>query len=242
MLKAFKELRVIHRKFESAEIALKRELHGPTCIGCGNCCAHNTPMMMTIEALCALSMLTGEGKLSEALGRAEDWLLTRHKEAPSYEGMYAGRFLPNNIRNEWQALTMSQCPFLTDEKTCFIYGGRPLTCRAFGITRIVTDICSRPLGKDESYGRRKFIYSDHFKNEVGKYKESCRSANPSWVVAGLVPTLIYRAEKEKEFRDLVADNKIASAKLVGVDIETSLMWQPDLDRILSGENPELVIA
>lgn len=242
MIQAFRQLRQIHKIFDLAAERLEEDIGKPVCISsCGMCCQHNTPRWMTIEAIHAVSVLTGLGRLSKALSIAEGWLLEQNHEAMTYEGMPVGWASPR-VRNEYNALSVTQCPFLGQDMRCGIYEVRPLTCRAFGVTRDNADTCPRPPGKGETITQRRFIHTPAFRQMVEDFRKQCGEKNQTWIHAGFVPTLLFRAGKEKRFRELVKDNAIASAKIVGVDYETTLMWQPQVDAIRRGVMPELALA
>ena len=201
----------------------------------------NVPNWMTIEAINAVSVLTGTGKLKEAVAVAEGWLLERHKQATSYEGMPVGKVSPQ-IRDEWRALSVSQCPFMTEDKRCLIHQVRPLACRAFGVTRDAAEICPRPPGKGETLTQRIVIKSDAFKKTVDAFTDSCKNKNPEWIIRGFVPSLLYRAAEPEKFRKMVKDNQIATAKAIGINYDVSLMWQPQVEALRSGMSPDLVAA
>lgn len=242
MIEAFIKLRRIHRVFDLAEKTLEEDIGKPTCISsCGLCCQHNTPQWMTIEAIQAISVLTGAGRLQKAMSDAEGWLLEQHQQAKTYEGMPVGWASPR-VREEYNALAVTQCPFLNGDMRCSIYEVRPLTCRAFGVTRDNADTCPRPPGRGETITQRRYIQAPVFRKMVDEWRHECQGKNPTWVTAGFVPTLLFRAGNEKKFRELVKDNKIASAKIVGVDYETTLMWQPQVNAIRRGVMPELALA
>lgn len=242
MLKAFMELREIQQVFEDAAEVLEEDIGTPICLpSCGLCCQHNLPMWKTIEAIHAVSVLTGTGRIKQAVGIAENWLLDKHKEATLYEGMPVG-FASPKLREEWHLMAQSRCPFLMDDMSCFIHDVRPLVCRAFNVTRDGSEICPRPLGKGEDQTHRRYIPASILKQKIQEWEEKCRRKNKSWLIAGFIPTTFFRAAKERKFRDYVHDNRIASAKLIGTEMDTSLMWQPQLDALRSGISPDLVAA
>ncbi|KKM60859.1 hypothetical protein LCGC14_1537480, partial [marine sediment metagenome] len=65
---------------------------------------------------------------------------------------------------------------------------------------------------------------------------------PVWAIRSWIPTVIFRAASPKKFKEYIEENKIASAKLLGMDIDTSLMWQPQLDDLRSGKTPDQVVT
>ncbi len=242
MIAAFKGLRNIHRVFDEAAVVLEEDIGKPICLsGCGRCCERQVPHWTYLEAMLATSILTGTGKLTQALSVAEGWLLERHRQAMIYEGMPIGWASPR-LRDEFNALSLSTpCPFLAEDKRCLIYEVRPLTCRANGVTRDNVDLCPRQPGRGETLTQRRYIPASVLRSMVDEWRKSCHDSNATWLTSGLVPTVLYRAAKELRFRELVRDNRIASAKLVGMEIDTALMWQPQVAAIREGIEPELAL-
>lgn len=241
MIEALMQLHKFYKGFAGAEKCLEETIGRSICIaGCGKCCEHNTVQCMTIEAINAVSILTGQGKLTQAVSIAEGWLLDHHKQAPTYEGMVEGRLLPAGIHAEFIALAGLPCPFLAENKECLIHDARPISCRAYGITRTGKGFCPRPTGKGETVTNLMYIQAPGLRQDIEKFKTRYTRSHPEWTIFGLLPTLIFRAAKEKEFRKLVKDNRIASAKLVGSQVDMTLIWQPQLDAIRSGVSPDLV--
>ncbi|MDD5700429.1 MAG: YkgJ family cysteine cluster protein [Dehalococcoidales bacterium] len=242
MIEAFNTLRLIHRVFDEAEKVLQDDIGKPLCVSnCGICCQHNHPRWTTIEAIHAVSVLTGTGRLDQVTKVAEGWLLEHSNEAKLYEGMPFGWASPQ-LRQEYNALAISQCPFLSTDMRCMIYDIRPLACRAYGVTRDNADVCPRPPGKGETQTQRRYIAAPALRAQVDNWKERCRQKNKSWIISGFVTTVFFRAAREERFRQLVKDNQIASAKIVGSDIDTTLMWQPQVNAIRSGVDPELALT
>jgi len=242
MIRAFLELREIYRVFEAAEEVLKEDIGVPLCLpNCGICCMCNVPPFMTIEAINAVSYLTGTGRLRGIVSIAEGWLLEKHNFATIYEGMPRGWASPR-LRDEWHAVIRSQCPFLGPHKQCLIYEVRPFTCRAFGITRDNSEICPRPLGKGESLTQRRYIPAPRLREAIEAFRKRCEKKNTSWIISGSAPSAFYRCAEPEKFKKLVEDNRIASAKIIGIEYETSLMWQPQVDALRMGVSPDLVAA
>lgn len=243
MLEAYGQLQDMHDVLADADRVLEKDIGVPTCIpNCGLCCIHNVPGAMTLEGTYAVSVLTGSGRLSKIKSIAEGWLLERHPFATLYEGMPRG-FASPKLREEWTAVTRSECPFLDlTNKLCLIHDCRPLACRAYGITRDAADICPRPLGRGESESERRYIKAPEFQKFISDCRREWQRKNKAYVIGGPLPTIIYRAAEPEKFREYVRDNKIASAKIIGVDIDTSLMWQPQLDALRAGKTPDLVVS
>ena len=223
MLKAFMELSALHRLFDGAQGVLEKELGTPVCFPrCGRCC--HVPDCMVIEGANMVSFLTGEGLLTKATQIAEDWLLTKHKEATIFRGMPVG-VVPAEIKNEWLQLMASRCPFLDEKAKCVIYSSRPLMCHALGVSLDVR-YCPRPLGRGEMLNRRAVIDNGPLRQAVEAFKKDCQR-QPEWTIRGLAPAILYRAAYPDKWRGLVDDNRIASAKIIGTALDFDLMWQHD---------------
>lgn len=242
MIQAFMELRRVHKSFAAADAMLRAHIGKPICVSqCGLCCQHNTPPWMAIEALQAVSVLTGRGKLARMVSIAEGWLLEKDPRASLYEGMSMGWARPQ-LREEWQAVMGGQCPFLDTGQLCLLYAVRPLTCQSYGVTRDAADICPRPLGRGETATRRAYVDGGAIATAIREFRKHCQAKNKSWVLSGLVPTMLYRAAKPEKFKQFVLDNHIPSAKLVGTEWETNLMWQPQMDALRQHVAPDLVAS
>jgi Fe-S-cluster containining protein len=239
VLKAFIELRNLHTLFDAAQGVLEIDLGTPVCFPkCGLCCTHRLPDCMVIEGALMVSMLTGEGALSRVTQIAEDWLLQKTPEATIYRGLPVG-FVPPDIKAEWEALSATRCPFLDEEtKKCAIYSSRPLVCRAYGTTRDI-QYCPRPLGKGEHSTRRGVIDSTEIRKVVQGFKDHC-SRYPEWTIRGFAPAILYRAAFPDKFHGLVDDNRIASAKVIGTEMDFALMWQPDVDAMRQGHSKDAI--
>lgn len=242
MIKALRELHQIQSGFEAADTMLKQSIGVETCIsGCGQCCMHNVPYWRTIEAINAVSVLLGTERLKKAVSIAEGWLLEHHKEAASYEGMQVGLASPR-IHQEWLDLRLTQCPFLDEKRACLIHEVRPLVCMARGVTLSAVEECPRPAGRGETLTQHQIAISPRLRQRMIEYWAECKAKNQEWGIASFVPTLLYRAVEPVKFKQLVLDNQVASAKVIGVDYEVCLFWQPDLDALRAGISPDLVVA
>mgnify|MGYP001616152200 CR=1 FL=1 len=241
MIPAFLELREIHQVFAAADEVLAKDVGVPLCLPkCGICCQQNVPHAMTIEGINAISVLTGQGRLRQMVSICEGWLLEHSSFATIYKGMPIGLASPQ-LRDEWYRTSRSQCPFLDRDMRCMVYEVRPLTCRAYGVTRDNSELCPRPLGRGESMTARRIIPAPLLRDKVDSFRGRCQQKNKVWVISGFFPTVIYRAAEEKKFARLVRDNLIAGAKIIGMDIDTTLMWQPQVDMLRAGVSPDLVV-
>jgi Fe-S-cluster containining protein len=240
MIEAFKELHRIQKLFGVADSILQSGIGVSTCInGCGKCCMVNTPVWKTIEAINAVSVLTGIGKLREAVSVAEGWL-SEPNQLKIYEGRPTGLASPQ-LREEWLKVKDSQCLFLKADLTCMIHECRPISCRAFAVTHDGMPTCDRPPGKGETLTQHKFVNSPQIKQRLDDFMEDCKR-KPEWLVGGFVPTLLYRAAEPEKFKKLILDNRIPSARIVGVEYEVSLYWQPQIEALRAGVSPDLVSA
>jgi Fe-S-cluster containining protein len=242
MIEALKGMHLIHDGFREADQALKDKIGVETCIsGCGICCKNNTPFAKIIESINSISVLTGQGKLKRALSLAEGWLLDHSKEAKTYEGRPVNLASPQ-VHSEWLKLRQTQCPFLQDNMQCLVHDVRPLACRAYGVTFEEHDICPRKPGFGETLTQHCYTKSDELRKFVNRYWDQCHEWKSEWTVGGFFPTLLFRAGNEKKFREYVANNQIASAKIVGLDTEVSLLWQPQIEMLRAGMSPDLVTS
>jgi len=243
MIGTFIELHEIQQVFNAAEEVLEEDIGRSVCLSrCGLCCMHNIPFWMTIEAINTVSVVSGTGrnKLDKLLSLTEGWLLERHAIAPTYEGVPIG-FVPPKIRDEWLAMRLGQCPFLGLDRRCLIHNVRPLACQAYGVTRDISN-CPRPPGRGETLTQRRYIPADLLRGKIESFRGRCKEKNPTWIHSGFAPTLLYRVARPEKFKQLVLDNKIASAKLVNVEFEINLMWQPQVDALRGGVSPDLVAS
>ena len=239
MVKAFSKLHDFKRGFDGATESLERTIGCSVCIPhCGACCV--TVRCMTIEAMNAVSVLMGDPRYSKVIEIAKGWVLEHHQVAPTYEGMIKNKFASQKVRDEWTALSTLPCPFLTETKECMIHDARPLVCMSYGVTVQGGGTCPRPHGKGETLTQLMYIQSPELYNDIQRFKKHYKETRSDWTTFGFLPTLLYRAAKEKEFKLLVESNQIATAKLVGTDIDTTLMWEPQAEALLAGYSPDLV--
>ena len=242
MLQSWGELRELHGLIDQSEKWLTGHLGGPICIeNCGRCCMDNTPTVHSIEASYIISYLMGAGKLS-IIDWCRGWLLEKHKIAPTYEGMPRG-VVNQKVLLEWDALQCSQCILLTSDKRCLIHKFRPLPCRAFGVLRMPALYCPRPLGKGESEINRMYVGGEPaliLMKETREFRKRVKERNPDWAQMGFLPTMIFRQAREREFREMIADNKIASAKLIGTDFSVQSLFQAQIEAQIGARMKEPV--
>ncbi len=236
MIVALQGLGIVHDEFSSAAAALEQGIGRPICMEkCGRCCEHNTPYATALEAVNAASRLVGQGKLAHALDLAEGWLTD--STGMRMDGIPTG-VIKEEIRKEWDKVRLDQCPFLTEDKRCGIWDVRPLSCRAAGVTRDLTPICPRPLGKGERDGAPMVVNGEPIRQRWEALVTRIRQGGPDLLVHGFMPALLLRAADPARFRKAV--ERAPSAKLIGTEVDPSLLWQEQLDDLRRGVAPELV--
>lgn len=227
MIDTLLELERVYRGFDTAADELSRHLGVPICVpGCGKCCL--TTLAHRIEAIYALSTLTAA--LEQIVNLAEGWLLDKHKQAPTYEGVTLG-FAKRKLAQEfWDLSSHTPCPFLTSDKFCLIYRGRPMVCRAYGVTHMPTptpDFCSRPRGIGETDTVKAWADVPSLQKAVADFIRNL--PDPDLRVAGLLPTAIFKQAQPDKYRSYIEDNRIASAKLIGLPQQNlGLLWQEQM--------------
>lgn len=117
-----------------------------------------------------------------------------------------------------------------------------MVCRAYGVTRLSMGICLRPPGKGETLTQFMYMQVPGLMEDIRIFKETYQSEHREWVTFSFLPTLIYRAAREKQFRSMVRDNRIATAKIIGTELDQTLMWQPQIEALQKGVTPDLVAA
>lgn len=218
MVAAFGKLEAVHRAYSLASIEMQKILKVPPCIvNCGLCCQNNTPFIWKLEAEYAISTLVGQGtgKLKQATQRAYSWLLDKHRgcwtlglQNQSADVMF------HRVQSEFRTLLSSPCPFW-DHKSCSIYDARPISCRAYGITKFVSSKCSRPLGVGELPEMRAMYGNKGARLLQGLVEELWRVISETqWKTIAFSPTLLYSIAQPEKFKALLNDDKIAAAKLV----------------------------
>jgi Fe-S-cluster containining protein len=220
----------MYKDLSKAEKQLETELGVSICMqGCGKCCQVATPFAYRLEALFSVSVASGAGILDKVINLSEGWLLEKHNVTPTYEGFKFG-FLEPKVRDEFYALGRSECPFLLD-KGCLIHLGRPLVCRAYGVTHMPgpdVNFCPRPLGKGEDITKRGWVDVENLKSTFLSIVGSCEA---DYRICGLLPSHIFKLTRPKLWKAYIADNKIASAKLVGLqDQYIGLVTQEQMDK------------
>jgi len=217
MIESLLGLEKIYRQFDAAGGNLERQLGVSICQpGCGKCCEITVPVIWRIEAVYAISKALGVEIYERMVSDAEGWLLDRHKCTPTYEGPKPG-YLNDKVKDEFYALIKTHCPFHDIDMSCYIHSGRPMVCRAYGVTHMPgpnPDSCPRPLGIGETESTRAWVDIPNLKTQVLSLMGSLN--DPDLRVCGLLPTAIFKLAHPDKYQDYIEDNRIASAKLIGL--------------------------
>jgi len=245
-VECFQALKAVHAAYDLAAGELSRQLGVPLCVeNCGLCCLVNVPFSYGIEAAYAISNLIAENNLRAILDRAKDWLEenqafteyqkdipTKHRHLSIFGTVEGGQRLEISpeLNGEINALASTPCPFLNQEKRCTLHPYRPLTCRAFGVTRIAHRDCKRPLGRGEVAKTAYFggMGATAIKEVLDKLL--AEDPNPIGSLSGFFPSLLYAVAKPTEYRKLARSGKIAMAKLVLTEGAQGLLWQEQLEK------------
>ena len=143
-LELLDDLNAIHSAYSVAQQAVQEAIGDPICIPhCGICCQHNSIVAWGIEAYFAAAWLWGQPTLIKpVLDRALEWLT-----APG-EWTYGRKITAEAFQalghTEMTRAMNSRCCWLTEDNACLIHGGRPLVCRAYGVTRGSPESCPAP--------------------------------------------------------------------------------------------------
>lgn len=230
MIETLLSLERIYKAYDAVSDELSRQLEVPLCIpNCGKCCG--VVFAHRIEAIFAVSSSLGQGAIDSLIDHSEGWLLEKHSQAPTYEGAILGE-VSQKLKQEFLSLCKLPCPFLLPDKTCLIYRGRPLVCRAYGVTHMTSptpDFCPRPLGKGETITNRAWVDTPELKTMIKEFIEGL--PDPDWRVVGLLPAAIFKQVSPEKYRAYIEDNKIATAKLIGLPSQyLGLLWQEQMIR------------
>ena len=241
-LRPLMHLEATYRAFDTAERELCRTIGVPICMpNCGRCCAVTTATVSELEARFLISSLLGEGAsvLEKVLARCEGWLLDRDPLLTIY-GLSGtlSQSQWDRLRPEVDVLLLERpCPMLTEEKSCLVHGGRPFICRAYGVTRMPARLCPRPLSRMESDEVRGHIGEN---SSVGRTLKSM--VRRSLAGAGKVrflATALFAYLRPDRLNAYVADNLIASAKLVLLQQNPAILFQNHLNQVWAQETTKV---
>ena len=230
LIKAFTKLGELHKAFNGAAQELEQARAAPLCLEeCGKCC--HLPYAWDIEGRYILSTILGDGHLSRIESLCEGWLLDRPRQLTLYN-LYPGRIENYAIREEIAWLMQSPCPFLDNSnKRCIIYNSRPISCRAYGVTRMPSKECPRPMGIGESESRKAYFGGEggmKLQARVAKFIQGLASPwNKSWAL----PALLYSLINPVKFNLYAKDKKVASAKLAVGWLSPAILWQSQLNEL-----------
>lgn len=240
------EYHLVTRAWDAAQIAVEGAIGASICMsGCGRCCAVTTVLAMDIESAFAISWLLGQpSEVCEPLvERCKGWLVDRTPGLTLYGGEIQN---PARLHQEVQHLLFqSPCPFLTDSKACAIHEARPLTCRAYGVTRQAGSICPRPPGVNEGSGFRAHIGDQ---SEAGRVMRAMvqrllrNSASQGLLHCRFLATAIVMSMAPDFFNAQVDDGRVATAKLAELPFTPSILFQDQLEQVVRAEQLERLVA
>ena len=208
---ALSGLRKIHELFDAARAEVEMATGKPLCVPhCGLCCQANTPAGWDLEAAHAVSKLYGNARLAREIERRSWVWLHSQRNINSGEGVATA--------------SRSPCPYLAADMSCLIYDGRPLACRAFGVTRVAPAYCKRDMGHGELPGRR-LIYGGEGEAELRANVDALyhRIKDNRLGAYTLFPILVLVEMGRKVGRVPIAR------------IPLGLLWQDQVDNINQGE-------
>ena len=225
MLESLLTLDSIYKRFTKAAYELEETIEVPLCISnCGKCC--EITLARRIEIVYALSTLKNTDKYNEVISRAEKWLLKKHHGLKMY-GKASNS--SNKLVKEFERVMRFPCPFLNDDKSCLLYEGRPLVCRAYGVTRVSGPTalsCPRPLGKNETKFCHAFIDASDLKTYVNNW---ISKLTPEDNFTGFLPAMLYKEAHPDKYTNILP--LVASAKTVETQIYEGMLWQEQLKQV-----------
>lgn len=243
----FNTLSEIHKLFAIAQRRLEKDIGCSICIpNCGKCCEVNCISIKGVESAYISEWLRKQKPefRENVLDRCGKWLLdfeVGEKTIGVRKGLGTSGMNPEVLDQVMAEIGLignkSPCPLFDEEtKKCLIHPVRPLQCRAFGVTRIVsTDVCPRPYGKGESEETRKYIQDDtvfKIKEKIGQLKVEMSDVYIS--TSMYIATILYAEFRSQKFIEHVYHGDFPSAKLAQLSSQT-LLWQPQLVEMFDRE-------
>jgi len=246
LLTYWSRLERVHRGYAQAATEIETAIGGPICVAkCGLCCHHNSVVAYGIEAELAASWLLGQPRLiNPVLDRCHDWLTRRDNRYT-----YGSKITPelwSDLRGEFEQALQEPCVLLDQEtKQCLVHWGRPLVCRAYGVTRVPAPHCPRPLGPAEDIGSR--TYWDGRDRSLNLYRDVDKLLKSiierRYDRQGFFVTMLYERFRAKELAGLLDDGKVPLVKAaVGWGTGYLLLWQEQLERQWRAEAADNSIA
>lgn len=221
LIQRYGVLEQLHRVLDQGRTELEQAIGNSICIeDCGKCCQVSTPVVLDTEVHWIVStkaFLSGVRKT--LVERSLDWLTHKHPGAITYgriQGQPKTEEEKKLLAFEANYLANKQCPYLSDNNQCLIYGYHPLACRRYGVTTPPDEWCPRKRHWTEGPSKCMIIGSD---SKLGQEiltlsQKLCVTANGvTGHYTGFLPTMIARELAPERLRDLtVADAKLAVGK------------------------------
>lgn len=240
---ALKTLEEIYRLFDRAKEKLVKIIGVPICIpNCGKCCEVNNITCKGVEArYAALWVMKQKPEFQKRIiDICESWLLEKDDKLGTYYGLGTSGMdskVLDQVRGEALYISLKlPCPFLTEDKKCLIYPVRPMACRAYGVTRIVSqDVCPRPPGKKETPVYRAFLRDEHVDKIKHKIEQLKEEAKDKYIEnAGYIVTLLYMELRPQKFVNHAYFNTIPSARMFQFG-GGFILWQEQIEELADRE-------
>lgn len=229
------DIHAIHLAYALAQQAVEARIGNPICIpNCGLCCQHNSIVAWGMESYFTAAWLWGQPKLIKpVLDRARDWL-TEPGQWTYGRKISAGAF-DKLARVEMTRAMNTRCCWLTEENGCLIHGGRPIVCRAYGVTRESPESCPRPLNPVKETGGKR-IYADARSADLPIYNfvMQLQTTYQKWEYArqGFLANLLYMHFRTQEYTGLIDDGKIPIVKAIsGWGDDLTLLFQHQVENL-----------
>lgn len=239
-------LEELYKIADNEQAILERDIKAPICIpNCGACCEQNSITASGPEARLIVNWLDKQPEKirKQVLKACEDWLVKRDKYINVYHGPGTGNCTPNEIdraNNESQyVFVKTPCPLIDDEKRCMIHPVRPMVCRCFGVTRLISrDVCPRPMGQGETEDYRAYRWNSkgtrkmaELVKELEEVRHQSNGYRPHNVF--IAPAILMEMEPQR-FYMMLYYNTVPTARLLMFN-ETAILWQDQWQEITDRE-------
>jgi len=240
----YSQLEQVHAAFGLLATQVETFTGVPLCVpNCGLCCKDASVMAIGVEAEYARSLLLGNaGKMANVLDACREWLTKPGKYT------YGTKLTPElftDKREEWARILQERCALLGPNDRCIFHEGRPVVCRAYGVTHVPNPYCRRPIGLNESADAKAHWDVNDPSVPIKKWWLDLKASmdDPRFTRQGFFATMIMEALATRELAGLAYDGKIPLFKMaVGWGGDLTMLWQEDVDREWSSYAADVSIA
>ena len=224
------KLEVIHRDYQVAQRMVETAIGVPICQRSGLCCANNSISCYGFEAEYFCSCLIGAGLLKDALDRCRAWL------TEPGQWTYGSRIdleVLTKLMPELHRASRSRCCFMTGDKGCLMYAGRPVACRSYGLTRMAGPDCPRRVGIGEDALHRATWDPDRPMAPIRPRLRALVASveEPLFSRQAFLPMMVFQRFRADELAGLVDDGKVPLVKMhVGWGEGISMLWQEQVEQ------------